>query len=85
MNKKITFDDLTRFKSVCNDKHVMFVIAQYKDNSIITLENDLNTNTVTQIKSPVLNSFFKMLQWIKGTENLLNHSVYVNTVNRQID
>jgi len=84
--KKIKLDNWTRLQSYfCTDRNTVFVIAQYADNSIIALEEDLTNNISSELRSPVLNSFFKMLQWIKATENLSNRDIYINRINRQID
>lgn len=84
MNKqKINFKNLTRFKVVRTNRSASILIAQYSNNSIIALEQDHNTGVITEIRSPLLNSFFKMLQWVKATEDLTNYSVYVNMINKQ--
>lgn len=84
--KKIKLDNWTRLQSYfCTDRNTVFVIAQYKDNSIVAYEHNYDTGVKTEIRSPVLNSFFKMLQWIKAVENISNRDVYINRINRQID
>lgn len=80
---EINFDNLTRFKIVETDKKSTVIIAQYSNNSIITLERDKNTNVITEIRSPLLKNFFKVLQWLKATENLSDYNVYINRVNKQ--
>ncbi len=84
--EKIKLDNWTRLQSYfCTDRNTVFVIAQYADNSIVAREEDLTNNISSELRSPVLNSFFKMLEWIKATENLSNRDIYINRVNRQID
>lgn len=84
--KKVKLDNWTRLQAYfCTDRNTVFVITQYADNSIMALEQNFDTGVNTEIRSPVLKNFFKMLQWIKATENLSNRDVYMNRVNRQID
>ena len=84
--KKFKPSDWTRLNTYfCTDRNTVFVIAQYADNSIVAREEDLTNNISSELRSPVLNSFFKMLEWIKATENLSNRDIYINRVNRQID
>ena len=84
--KKIELSDFTRFHAYfCTDRKSQITVLQFKDNSIVAYEQDFDTGVKTEIRSPVLKNFFKMLQWLRNTENLSDRDVYINRVNRQID
>lgn len=84
--KKIKLSDFTRFHAYfCTDRNAQILVLQFSDNSVFAYEYNYDTGVKTEIRSPVLKNFFKMLQWLRAVENISDRDVYINRVNRQID